>query len=276
MANRMLVFSLALNGYQWSYRKHLKTHRLYAKKLGAEYVLVSKPWFTKLGVECCWLKLHLIETALKCGYDQVLFLDADTWVNYHAPDIRQNLTLEKHIYMAKGYTQRYNSGVLLVDNHPLAQHFFASVIQSRTKRLPIPDQVGWGENGHIIYFAKNCNFIAELSQSWNNTHRENIEEFIHHANHGPFRHSIWQRLGHKLLSRTSRLLQKLWCLINKKGQFNKKETTDIPDVWFTDELNRILKIYPAFTDRGSRLVFSQSAFPNCKMLRNLSTNNQGK
>ncbi|MFQ3288857.1 MAG: hypothetical protein ACI93V_001077, partial [Alteromonadaceae bacterium] len=72
MSNKTLIFSIALNGYQLLYRHCINSHRAYAKKYGYEYLVISRPYFTALGVECCWLKLTLMLEALKAGSDTVL------------------------------------------------------------------------------------------------------------------------------------------------------------------------------------------------------------
>ena len=64
MRGSFLIFSIALNGYQWLYRKNLANHAAYAKSIGANYLKVTRPLISRLGVECCWLKLCLLKEAL--------------------------------------------------------------------------------------------------------------------------------------------------------------------------------------------------------------------
>ena len=46
---------------------------------------------TTIGVECCWLKLTLMIEALDNGYDAVLFVDADAYIQPQAPRANQCL-----------------------------------------------------------------------------------------------------------------------------------------------------------------------------------------
>lgn len=234
---RFLIISLALNGYQFTYRNNLKTHKVYAKKLGADYLLVSKPWVSKLGVECCWLKLHLAKRALELGFDNVLLLDADAWVNIHCPDIRQELRPNKHMYMAKGYSERFNSGVMLLNNHRSCIDLINQIIDNRLISVPEEDSVGWGENGHVIYFSKSSRIVQEISECWNNTYRNDDMDYIRHQNHGPLRTGFSKRMLHKLLAMTSRGYIKLYAL------FDKNEQHHIPKSWFDDEVQHIVSRY---------------------------------
>lgn len=238
MSSNFLIITLAMNGYQWVYRSYIKTHSDYAKRIGANYITVSKPSFTLLGVECCWLKLHILKQALMSGYNDVLILDADAWVNSHCPDIRENAEKDKYIYMVKGYSKRFNSGVLWVRNHPASISFISKVINNRLTTIPLEDDVGWGENGHIIHHAKSCDVITELDISWNNTFASNICDYIRHYNHGPLRSRWYTRLLHKVLARSSRAVFKVIqvCCLVKEQQ--------LPSSWFTAEMNKILKLYP--------------------------------
>lgn len=208
-ASQLLVFDIALNGYRLFYRKALKSHQDYAERIGATYINVSRPYFSLLGVECCWLKLCLIKAAIERGYDQVLFLDADAVVQTTCPDIRQCLSSDEAIYMAKGYTGRYNSGVILVQQHQQTLPFLNRILSSRFQSIPDSDSVGWGENGHIIHHAKGVDFIGTLGIEWNNTYDATCDDYIRHFNFGPMRQKVWQNLGHKMLSRSSQAMHKV-------------------------------------------------------------------
>ena len=209
MRGSFLIFSIALNGYQWLYRKNLANHAAYAKSIGANYLKVTRPLISRLGVECCWLKLCLLKEALLQGYETVLFLDADTLIMPDCPDIRTNLTKNKHLYMAKGYTNRFNSGVMLVQKSPTVIKFLEHIIQNRFTPIPKSDSVGWGENGHIIHFARENSFIATLDHRWNNTYDACCDDYIRHYNFGPMRNSFCRNLLHKMLSVTSRQINRL-------------------------------------------------------------------
>lgn len=209
-AKSMLVFSIALNGYQWLYRHHLASHARYAKRLGAHYVLVDRPIFTRMGTECCWLKLLLLKQALLKGYDSVLFLDADALVWDTAPDIRQNYRPDHHIYMAKGKTQRFNSGVMLLRNHHQSLAFINDILCRRHQPVPSDCDVGWGENGHVIQVAKQFSCVGELGLIWNNTWQPKLQDHIRHFNFGIMRNQQsqgrWLNFTHWCLARLTFLV----------------------------------------------------------------------
>ena len=200
----MLIFSLALNGYELLYKSYLDSHRAYASRLQCDYVPVVKPHFSSLGVECCWLKIYLLQQALNVGYQHVLFLDADAFVQPHAPDIRIALNSDKSVYLARGYSGDYNSGVILVNNDTEAKLFLQNVIQHRF--IDKKESVGWGENDSVIAVAENADYIETLSTRWNNTADESLDDYIRHINFGPLRTSKKRNIFHKCLSRLTRAL----------------------------------------------------------------------
>ena len=238
MGKQCLIISLALNGYQLTYHQHLKTHQRYANRIGAEHLLVTKPFISKLGVECCWLKLYLTVEAMQQGYQHILILDADAWVKSTAPDIRNEIVENKYIYMAKGYSERFNSGVMLVVNNKKSYEFLTNVINNRLMNIPSEDSVGWGENGHIIHFAKRTNIVHELPIEWNNTVSTNIKDYICHQNHGPLRRSLTKRILHKYLAKISRFMTRLMV-------YSQSQTAPhLPTLLFLNELKTIVKAYP--------------------------------
>jgi len=210
--NNLLIFSIALNGYQWLYRDCLLSHQTYASRIQADYVKVQRPLFTSVGNECCWLKLLLLKEALQHHYEYVLFLDADTEVKISAPDIRTQVRDDKFIYMAKGETARFNSGVLLLKQSWQAQQFVEQVMLSRSEPLAPVNDVGWGENGHIIQQAQNNPWIQEIDQRWNNTWQPELADYIRHYNHGIMRNQKsahrWMNLAHRALAKTSRAINR--------------------------------------------------------------------
>lgn len=237
----MLIFSVALNGYQWIYKKHLASQQAYADKIGAHYRVVTKPFFSQSGVECCWYKLHLLKQAIQSGYKHILFLDADCFVQPDCPDIRENFTEAHSIYMARSYSGRFNSGVILVKGAESSLNFFDKVIASRHNKLDKQDSVGWGENGHVIACAKNVDYIGELDIKWNNTSEILLSDFIRHENFGPLRQNKLLNLCHKAFNRFSSVTTKVQSSLRQlpKHEFYQNNAQK--------ELQIILETYPEFS-----------------------------
>lgn len=242
MNEKTLVLSIALNGYQWMYKTEINSHKKYAKDKGYAYQAVTRPYITILGVECCWLKLTLIRKALLSGYSTVLFLDADTFVNHNCPKLSKVFKVNKYIYMAKGYSGRFNSGVLLVRNNRETLNWLDKVINARGKVVEKDNDVGWGENGHVIEYSKDVPFICELSNKWNNTFDHGLNDYIRHSNCGPMRTHYMTNLFHKIVFYFS---ARMLSFTNKIQQLFKISPNS--NVLFT-ETKKILSIYPKITN----------------------------
>ena len=184
---RPLVFSIAFNGYQWLYQRNIRTHRAYANQHGFDYVLVDDPPVTGLFMECCWVKLPLIMSALAQGRDWVFFIDADAEIRSTCPDFRSLAKSGKSLYMAHGFSGRVNSGVIIVRNSPEIREFLATVVSGFAKVIPPADDVGWGENGHIIHFTRNAPFLEVIPPAWNNNHSPELADHVRHYSAGPMR-----------------------------------------------------------------------------------------
>tara|TARA_R110001583_G_scaffold18141_3_gene72592 strand:- start:4967 stop:5698 length:732 start_codon:yes stop_codon:yes gene_type:complete len=238
MKQKTLILSIALNGYQWMYNKELKSHQHYAQKYGYVHQAVTRPFVSALGVECCWLKLTLMRTALLSGYDNVLFLDADTTVHPNCPALTQDFQEGKYVYMAKGYSNRFNSGVLIVRKHEKTIDWLTRIIDARFNNLQKENDVGWGENGHVIEFSKGVPFIVELDQKWNNTFDYHLEDYIRHQNCGPMRTGYFNNLFHKIVFFLS---ARILTFINHKRLLS--DTKQVENILFS-ETNKIISIYP--------------------------------
>jgi hypothetical protein len=208
MKDKVLVFSIALNGYQWLYKDCIASHKRYADRYGYTYQVVTRPYATSIGVECCWLKLTLMIEALGNGYDAVLFVDADAYIQTHAPELSIVLLPDKFVYLAKSYSGRYNSGVMLIKNLSKVRRLLNTIITARDQPILPENDVGWGENGHIIQYTKNCQFVSTLNRSWNNTYDLELNDYIRHFSFGPLRTNLWLNLSHKTLSRVTKLFSK--------------------------------------------------------------------
>jgi hypothetical protein len=220
MKHNVLVFSIALNGYQWMYKDCIASHRRYADRHGYTYQVVTRPYATSIGVECCWLKITLMIEALDNGYDAVLFVDADAYVQSHAPKLSSVLLPDKFIYLAKSYSGRYNSGVMLIKNHSQVSQLLNTIITARHQPILAENDVGWGENGHIIEYTKHCQFVSTLNRSWNNTYDPDLNDYIRHFSFGPLRTNLWLNLSHKVLARLTKLFGKFHALTEMTSQPN--------------------------------------------------------
>lgn len=242
MTNKTLILSIALNGYQWMYKKELTSHKKYATKHGYNYQAVTRPYVTELGVECCWLKLTLMQDALLSGYDNVLFLDADTLVSANCPALSTIFEEGKYIYMAKGYSGRFNSGVILAKNNRKTLNWLRQVIASQGQPVRIENDVGWGENGHVIEFSKDVPFISELDKKWNNTFDYALNDYIRHSNCGPMRTSFIVKAFHRLVFFISaRIITRL---TKKSIPSQVKRTNEL----LISETKKIISLYPTLTN----------------------------
>ena len=240
MKKTTLVFSVALNGYQWLYRNELSSHKRYADRNNYDYQAVTRPYFSLLGVECCWLKLTLMRKALLAGYQQVMFIDADAMVNDNCPALKTLYNDHQHIYMAKGYSNRFNSGVLIVRNHACVIDWLTRVIDSSMFSIADKNSVGWGENGHIIELSHNCPFICEIDQKWNNTYDGHMTDYIHHKNCGPLRTQWIDNFIHKIIFCLSRRVLTSANTFHMCAQLNRFDNK------LDYETNRVITVYPRF------------------------------
>jgi hypothetical protein len=241
MSSNVLVFSVALNGYQWLYKRCIASHKRYANKHGYEYQVVSRPYATTIGVECCWLKLTLMLQALENGYDTVLFVDADAYIQTHAPKLEGVFLPNKYLYLAKSYSGRYNSGVILIKNNPDVCLLLSKIIAARYQAISPENDVGWGENGHIIEFTQRCDLVSTLNRSWNNTYDPELNDYVRHFSFGPLRTNLWLNLSHKLLARSTRLITKII------GWLSVKTNIDEGHDELTNLTRSVLKRYGRFT-----------------------------
>jgi hypothetical protein len=205
---KSLVFTIAFNGYQFVYRKNIQSHKRYAQKYGFDHAVINRPGFTSLLMECCWLKVILLMSALKSGYDWVFFIDADAEIKNICPDFRNLEKKDKALYMANGFTGRVNSGVIIVKNTPEMYEFFKLTLQQYNKMLPAEDSVGWGENGHIIHFSRNMAMLENIPPLWNNNHTPELNDYVRHYSAGPMRPLEKLGLISRLVGKISRYIQR--------------------------------------------------------------------
>lgn len=197
---RGLVLSFVGGGYHWRYAAELESQRLYAVRMGYDYRLAVLPVLHRLGPELVWFKIHLIRAALQRGYDWVLFVDADARIQADCPPVEPLLRQGKSIYLAHGYSGRFNSGVMLFRRSNDSFEFLIKLLRNRTEPVPVEDAVGWGENGHVINLARNNPAIQSLDERWNNNGKPFASDYIRHFSAGPMRACHRTDAGAKLKS----------------------------------------------------------------------------
>lgn len=183
--SEVLVFCLAINGYQWHYKDNIASHRAYCEKHGFSYQCITQPRISVMGKECVWLKVALMRQALLAGFKWVVCLDADTDIKSDCPDFRAVAEPDKCIMAANGYSDRLNSGVVMARSCADSCLFFGKLLEICEQNIPVEDQVGWGENGHFIYLAKDKPYLQTLSAQWNNNRDAEMDDFIRHYSRGP-------------------------------------------------------------------------------------------
>ncbi|MGH1540591.1 MAG: hypothetical protein ACRBHB_09225 [Arenicella sp.] len=230
-----VLFSVALNGYHWVYRDCIESHRVYAKRMGYEYHCISRPHVSKLGNECCWLKISILLRLLRNDTSSVVVLDADAMISERAPSFDKVLAATEHLSMARGVSGEYNSGVMVIKNTDQTRHFFKQLLLRQGIKLGPDDPVGWGENGHIIDMLKTMPLASELPLTWNNTFNPSLQDYIRHYSNGPMRTSAIKRLFHRLLSSTTSKLTKLIGLFSLDQHLGRN--------WLAQESNTIFKRY---------------------------------
>jgi len=247
---KVIIFTVALNGYQWRYKSLLTSHENYAKRHGYQYVAVTKPAMSLLGEEVAWLKIKLILEAMNTGYDWVVFLDADTRVAEYTPPIHQLADINKHLYACKGYTGRLNSGVLVIENTKSTYQLFSKIINHATHPIPKEDDVGWGENGHVIHYTKHCDFLHFIDNRWNNNHNPTLTDYIRHYSQGPLHDSFKPPFIHHCLERSYHYVLAALKRIHRFTKTHHKRDQAHNKRQFYHQLNAltqaVLRHYPLF------------------------------
>ena len=178
---------MAFNGYQYLFRKTIDSHRAYADKHGFAHAFVDQPSFTPMLLECTWLKVPLLLSAMAKGFDYVLFVDSDAELKPDCPNVLDVVSPGKSIYMVDGRSGRVNAGVIFAQRTAAAARIVQLVLSNFNMALPKEDSVGWGENGHWIHFTKNNPALEKLDLRWNNTFDPALSDYIRHYAGGPMR-----------------------------------------------------------------------------------------
>lgn len=214
---KLAIFTIAL-GNDPSYLFTIDTFRLYAKKVGAELIVLTKPVFKlpgkKISLEYQALIQKLYIDQLLEKFERVLYIDADILINPEAPNIFAEYPDDHYFYMFNegAYEKRnpvieqirqcfhydgpwinndpslyYNAGVILCSQK-------ANLVKQaslKDLRIITDNKVGFYEQTYFNYLiAKYTLPIKELSPLYNRMSLLGKGEkrfeayFIHHAGNG--------------------------------------------------------------------------------------------
>ncbi|WP_146233410.1 hypothetical protein [Arthrobacter psychrolactophilus] len=200
-----LVFSIGLNGYDIGYRMCLDSQREYADRIGADFRVVTKPTVSDPAF-AAWLKVTLLDAALKAGYDAVAYIDADCRVSKSAPDFTTELAKsDGKICMSLGRSGRLNSGVIFAENSVTANQFLERVVASVVENIPAKARANLRfENGNIIYVESINGGVHIIDSRWNNSSDDTLDDHIRHFT-GPLKSKMHAPLKDRLNFRIRKL-----------------------------------------------------------------------
>ena len=217
--NQTLMFTIATNGYDKIYKDYLNSHQNYANKYGYQYIAFTKsPPNGISGTNSAWLKVAIILSALKKGYQNVFFIDADALIRDYTPEIQSVFRVNKYIYMSVESSGNFNSGVIIVINNFPSINFFKKLLFRADVPgflLPKSDRCLY-ENGHVINLAKKSPIVQIISPKWNYNYNtilpENEKEYVWHGR------DSWHKKPRSKEKRTS-LSQALLLRINQGPRY---------------------------------------------------------
>jgi hypothetical protein len=182
------MFTVATNGYDSIFQDCLDSHRNYADNMNYKYIAFTKsPPKGISGTNSAWLKVAIILRALKKGYKNVFFVDADAFIHEYTPPIESVFCPEKAVYMSVESSGNFNSGVIMIVNNQQSIRFFENLLlRADVPNFMLPkSDICLYENGHVINLAKNSPIVQIINPKWNynyNTFLQNDEpEYILHG-----------------------------------------------------------------------------------------------
>lgn len=238
MTSKTLLYTVALNGYGTSYRAAIRSHEAYAKRIGAEYVCVTKPFVNDPAI-AAWLKVPLLAAGLDSGRDWVGYIDADCVVRSKAPDFRSALPRgSSDVYLAEGRSGRVNSGVIFVKNSQKSRDFINTIMASMTEPISSEDRAGLKyENGNFIFIDRMVRRADRMPLTWNNTFEPALEDHIRHFT-GDLRSSYRRSAFDTYLGKAQKLLAK------KPGPQPERRSDEFASA-LEDVTRRVIALYPA-------------------------------
>jgi hypothetical protein len=179
---KVLLFTVATNGYDKVYDDFIVTQVKYAERMGYTYFVADRPRKNVTAVDSAWMKIAIIVSGLEKGYDWVAFMDADCEILDHCPRIETMEVPGKSVYMAIGHSKRVNSGVIIVKNTPETLKAFKKLmyLSDVPGRFLGKGNAARFENGHVIAHSKKWPFLEIISNVWNNNLGVDMNEFVKH------------------------------------------------------------------------------------------------
>ena len=183
-ANKVVVFTVAVNYYDKVFSQNITSQRNYARRCGYHfYCFNSRRWLHK--TVAAWLKIALINEWLSRDYELVMFVDADCHIADDTPSFECVLKQKKYVYLANGFSGRVNSGMMILRNSIESRGLIRTLLENCEQKVLGAD---WGENGHVIYYTNNQPWLEVLDRCWNNNTFLGMSDFIRHYCAGtPFR-----------------------------------------------------------------------------------------
>jgi len=237
MTSRTLLYTVALNGYGTSYKAAIRSHEAYAKRIGADYVCVTKPFVTDPAI-AAWLKVPLLAAGLDSGRDWVGYIDADCVVRTKAPDFRTDLPDgSSDLYLAEGRSGRVNSGVIFARNSQSSRGYIATVLDSMTRPISSEDRAGLKyENGNFIFVDRTVAKADRMPLTWNNTFEPELDDHIRHFT-GDLRSGYRRSAFDTYLGKAQKLLAR------KPGPQPERRSDEFAAA-LADVTRRVITLYP--------------------------------
>jgi hypothetical protein len=187
-----LVISVALRDFKTIFGGCLRTHKAYCDRHGYRYLLVDSLPTLLSPSDCSWLKIPLMIHALEAEWDWVMFVDADCEIRSSCPPLDHVEQPAKSVFMAHGFSGRYNAGVIIARCSADSIDFLQAVWKHAEQPVPEGDRAPY-ENGHVIHFGKQNPAIGVLARTWNNNVAFERDSYIQHYSAGRLRNLFMRR-----------------------------------------------------------------------------------
>ncbi len=229
----LVLVTIALEGYKFLFKECITSHKRYCKEHGYDFVLIDDLNISLKPEESSWIKLSLVKNLLK-SYKYVVFLDCDCYIAPNTPPISALLeNSNKSLFMAKGFSGRFNAGVIFFKSDEYTFRFLDDI--KNAADFPVPDDCKAPyENGHIIHISNSyLDKIETLStELWNNNIELSDKSYITHYSGGRLRPyyinnkvSFISRVSYGLYRRINRKVRKNADFESKKALLDFAEST---------------------------------------------------